>query len=152
MARNLIPSDAAVKAFRTGRRLSDGEGLYLLLMPSGTKTWRFDYRHLGKDQTLSMGVYPAVSLSAARRQAEAARAQVAEGKNPSEERKLLKHKSATQAENLRRAAAGGSDLQRRQHHAQPRAPTHTAECPPAGRHPRGRARTCWCRPKAAWCR
>jgi hypothetical protein len=106
MARNRIPSDATVKAFRSGRRLPDGDGLYLLLMPSGTKAWRFDYRYGGKDQTLSMGVYPTVSLASARRLADQARAQATAGENPSEERKRVKRAVIASVENLRRVAAG----------------------------------------------
>ena len=43
-----------------------GDGLYLLVQPSGAKWWRFDYRFASKRKTLSMGVYPDVSLKQAR--------------------------------------------------------------------------------------
>ncbi|MDE2252711.1 MAG: integrase arm-type DNA-binding domain-containing protein [Betaproteobacteria bacterium] len=64
-------------------RLSDGAGLYLLVRPSGEKWWRFDYRHAGKDRTLSMGIYPATSLKAARERVAEARDLVAQGIDPS---------------------------------------------------------------------
>ena len=47
------------KAFK----MSDGGGLYLLVNPNGSRWWRFDYRFGGKRKTLSMGVYPEVSLN-----------------------------------------------------------------------------------------
>jgi hypothetical protein len=47
MPRNLISSDATIKAVRVGdprKRLSDGEGLYLLLfVKGGAHGWRLDY-------------------------------------------------------------------------------------------------------------
>ena len=44
-------------------KLTDGEGLYLLIQPDGGKWWRFDYRFEGKRKTLSMGTYPDVPLA-----------------------------------------------------------------------------------------
>ncbi|WP_294138316.1 Arm DNA-binding domain-containing protein [Sphingomonas sp.] len=46
--------------------LPDGERLYLLVRASGSKLWRFEYRFGGKGKLLAFGVYPAVSLAAAR--------------------------------------------------------------------------------------
>ena len=43
------------------QKLSDGKGLYLLLNKSG-KYWRFKYRFAGKEKSLSIGVYPDVTL------------------------------------------------------------------------------------------
>ena len=71
-------------------RLSDGAGLYLLIRPSGEKWWRFDYRYTGKDRTLSMGIYPATSLKAARERVAEARDLVAQGIDPSAARKDAK--------------------------------------------------------------
>src|SRR5690242_14198450 len=47
-------------------RLFDGGGLYLEIAPSGGKWWRFKYRFTEKEKRLSLGVYPEVSLKAAR--------------------------------------------------------------------------------------
>ena len=44
---------------------SDGGGLYLLVKPSG-KYWRLKYRYADKEKNLALGVYPRVSLKAAR--------------------------------------------------------------------------------------
>lgn len=81
--RNTKPADKPVK-------MTDGDGLYLLVQPSGAKWWRFDYRFAGKRKTLSMGVYPDVSLKQAREKREDARKLVAAGIDPSEHRKATK--------------------------------------------------------------
>jgi len=91
MARELIPSDATIKAIRLGdmrKRLSDGDGLFLLLFANGgAHGWRFDYTYQTRRKLISLGTYPDTSLALARRKAEAARALVAEGLDPSAERK-----------------------------------------------------------------
>jgi len=46
--------------------LSDGEGLVLQVQPNGAKWWRYRYRFAGKAKMLSLGVYPDVTLKAAR--------------------------------------------------------------------------------------
>src|SRR5688500_12035343 len=43
--------------------LTDERALYLLVNPNGTKYWRLKYRHLGKDKTLALGVWPEVSIA-----------------------------------------------------------------------------------------
>ena len=53
-------------------KLADGKGLYLLITPTGGKLWRLKYRVDGKEKTLSIGAYPAITLSEAREQVEAA--------------------------------------------------------------------------------
>jgi hypothetical protein len=47
-------------------KVSDRDGLYLLVQPSGAKWWRWDYRYNGLRRTLSLGVYDDVGLGAAR--------------------------------------------------------------------------------------
>ena len=44
-------------------KLADGEGLYLLVRPNGSKLWRFKYRFAGKEKLLSFGQYPGVGLA-----------------------------------------------------------------------------------------
>lgn len=65
-----------------GDKYSDGGGMYLLVKSSG-KYWRMDYAHTGKRKTLSLGVYPEVSLAKARQRREKAREQLADGIDPS---------------------------------------------------------------------
>ena len=94
MARNLISSDATIKAIRVGdprKRLTDGDGVYLLLfVKGGAHGWRFDYSVHGRRKTLSFGTYPDTTLALARRKADAARQLVAEGIDPSQQRKAEK--------------------------------------------------------------
>ena len=71
-------------------KLYDGDGLYLQVMPSGGKWWRFKYRFADKEKLLSVGTFPEISLKAARSRREAARTLVAEGVDPSENRKATK--------------------------------------------------------------
>jgi len=62
-------------------RIADGGGLTLEVSASGSKLWRYRYRHLGKEQMISLGKYPAVSLAEARRKRDEMKAQADEGKH-----------------------------------------------------------------------
>jgi len=73
-------------------RLVDGSGLYLEVTPQGGKWWRIRYSIGGRDQRLSLGTFPVVSLKHARRRCLEIRAQLASGVNPSELRKEAKRK------------------------------------------------------------
>ena len=70
-------------------KMTDGGGLYLLVRPQG-KYWRYNYRFTGKQKTLAIGVYPDISLSAARKLHQSARERLAEGVDPSEAKKVQK--------------------------------------------------------------
>ncbi|MDG1986844.1 MAG: Arm DNA-binding domain-containing protein, partial [Halieaceae bacterium] len=67
---NLAARQAAPKARQY--KLSDGKGMYLLVTPNGCKYWRLKYRILGREKTLSLGVYPEISLADARDKTETA--------------------------------------------------------------------------------
>jgi hypothetical protein len=67
---------------KAGDKHSDGGGLYLLVNAAG-KYWRMNYRYLGKQKTLSLGVYPSVTLAAARKGRDQARELLAAGTDPS---------------------------------------------------------------------
>ena len=74
--RNAKPRDRSYK-------LSDGGGLHLQVNPTGSRWWRLRYTFDGKEQMLSLGVYPAVSLRDARDRRDEARRMLAKGINPS---------------------------------------------------------------------
>lgn len=117
MAKELL-TDTAIrnaKAQDKDIRLSDGSGLYLLVKPNGAKWWRFDYSINNKRKTLSVGVYPAVSLLDARRKATEARATVANGTDPSDLRKSKKVELQLQIENQKRIEAGKPALDSFEH-------------------------------------
>lgn len=83
-------------------KLSDGGGLFLLVQssdPKDSKYWRLAYRFAGKQKTLALGVYPAISLSDAREKREAARKVLANGADPSEVKKAQKAAIVALAEN-----------------------------------------------------
>jgi hypothetical protein len=66
-----------------GDKYSDGGGMYLLVTKAG-KYWRLNYRFGGKQKTLALGVYNAVSLAKARKRREEARELLADGVDPSD--------------------------------------------------------------------
>ncbi|MFK3660146.1 tyrosine-type recombinase/integrase [Scandinavium sp. NPDC088450] len=66
--------------------IADGAGLSILIKPNGAKLWRFRYSLFGKKQKLSIGSYPEITLSQARVKAADARAKVAQGISPVDER------------------------------------------------------------------
>ena len=63
-------------------KVSDAGGLYMFVQPSGQRYWRLAYRWAGKQRTMALGVYPAVGLADARRERDAVRKLLAEGRDP----------------------------------------------------------------------
>ena len=72
------------------KKLTDGRGLFLLLHPNGSKYWRMKYRLMGKEKLLAIGVWPEVSLIAAREKRNEAKQLLKSGKDPSAAKKNLK--------------------------------------------------------------
>jgi integrase len=108
MAKELL-TDVAIRNAKPqdkDTRLNDGNGLYLLVKPNGAKWWRYDYTFSSKRKTLSLGVYPAVTLSDARRKAQEARNCVANGTDPSDVRKSKKAEVQFDLENQKRIDEG----------------------------------------------
>ena len=48
-------------------KLADRDGLYLVVWPTGARSWKMNYRYLSKQKTLTFGQWPAVSLADARK-------------------------------------------------------------------------------------
>jgi hypothetical protein len=71
-------------------KLSDGGGLQLWVYPDGAKRWRLAYRFNGAQKTLAIGVYPAIGLKESREAARDAKRLLADGQDPSLEKKLTK--------------------------------------------------------------
>ena len=58
-------TDTFVKQTKEVKKHFDGGGMYLHVIPAG-KYWRMGYRYMGKQKTLALGVYPAITLADAR--------------------------------------------------------------------------------------
>jgi integrase len=83
-------TDAKCRSAQSGGRLqklSDGGGLQLWVQPKGGNLWRLAYRFGGKQKLLAFGIYPTVSLARARQLREDARRLLADGHDPSTEKR-----------------------------------------------------------------
>ena len=78
-----------VKANGKATKHADGDGMYLLVTPTG-KYWRLDYRFLGKRKTLALGTYPEISLAKARSRSGEARIMLADVLDPGDEKRKTK--------------------------------------------------------------
>lgn len=94
--RNAKPGEKPIKMY-------DGRGLLLIVRPCDgdgcSKWWRFRYLFGGKEKSLSLGVYPDVSLKDARERCEEARKLVARGVDPGAQRKAEKAAKAARSAN-----------------------------------------------------
>jgi len=97
--KNIKPGTATA-----GDKHTDGLGLYLLVKDA-SKYWRMNYRFSGKQKTLALGVYPAVSLAKARQRRDKARELLADGTDPGAARKEDKLVKAAAAANTFEAVA-----------------------------------------------
>ncbi|ARF85642.1 integrase [Burkholderia cenocepacia] len=79
--------------------------MFLLVQPNGAKYWRLSYRFLGKQKTLALGVYPAVTLATARKKRDEAREQIAAGIDPGEAKKEARRAAEIAAANSFEAVA-----------------------------------------------
>lgn len=96
--RNAKPGAKPVKLF-------DERGLFLIVTPTGGKWWRLKYRFEGKEKLLSLGTYPDVGLKDARERRDTARKHLADGIDPSANRKAQKSLREGQAANSFEAVA-----------------------------------------------
>ncbi len=74
--------------------LVDGDGMFLLVHPNGSKYWRFRFRFGCKQHLMAFGVYPETSLADARQKREEARRLVAAGVDPREHKRAVKEELA----------------------------------------------------------
>ena len=108
MARDLL-QDIAIKSAKSDSkdyRMTDGDGLYLIIKTTGAKWWRFDYTFNGKRNTLSLGTYPDTGLKSARRKASDVRVLLSENIDPSQTRKNDKTIVIQNKQNNERITAG----------------------------------------------
>jgi integrase len=95
-------------------KLTDFDGLYLLVRTNGSRLWRFAYRFGGKQKQIALGAYPQVTLAEARDRREAARKLLAAAKDPSLERRLEKIAKAAGGNSFREVAEEFLGKQRRE--------------------------------------
>ncbi len=95
-------SDTAVRKAKPeakSYKMADGGGMYLEVMPTGSKYWRLKYRFGGKEKRLAFGVYPDVSLAQARERRDDARKLLANGTDPGVVKQAQKASKVELAEN-----------------------------------------------------
>lgn len=101
-------SDAAVRNAKPKTKpykLADGDGLFLLVMPTGSKYWRLRYYFSGKEKLLALGVYPDVPLADARERRTQAKKILAAGNDPGAAKKQAKRLATLKAANTFEAIA-----------------------------------------------
>lgn len=111
-------SDATVRNAKPKSKpykISDGEGLFLLVLPSGAKYWRLKYFFGGKEKLLALGVYPEITLIEARERRSQARKALAHGSDPAEVKKEAKRQATLKASNSFETLAR-EWLEKRNHH------------------------------------
>lgn len=90
-------TDAKVRSAKSQEKdytLVDGDGMFLLIHPNGSKYWRFRFHFGGKQHLMAFGVYPETSLADARQKREEARRLVAAGIDPREHKRAVKEEQA----------------------------------------------------------
>lgn len=90
--RNAKPADKPYK-------VSDSQGLYLLVNPRGSKLWRIKYRMDGVERKLSLGAYPQITLAEARAARDAARRQLAHAIDPNVAKRQARIEASIRASN-----------------------------------------------------
>ena len=90
--RNAKPKDKPYK-------ISDSQGLYLLVNPRGSKLWRVKYRMNGVERKLALGGYPEITLAEARTARDVARRQLAHAVDPNVAKRQAKIEASIRAGN-----------------------------------------------------
>ncbi len=86
-------TDATIRAAKPkdkAYKLTDGKGLYLQVYKTGSKVWRYKYHYAKKENLLTIGAYPDISLKKAREKHFEAKQKLNEGINPAEYKRISK--------------------------------------------------------------
>jgi len=86
-------------------KLTDGLGMYLEVMPNGSRYWRLKYRHFGKEKRISLGVYPQTTLAEAREKRYEARKLMEKDVDPSLHRQETRRHAMEESQNTFEAVA-----------------------------------------------
>lgn len=107
-------TDAKLRALKPRERLyrvADRDGLCIEVRPSGSRLWRFRYRHAGRASMIGLGAYPQVTLQEARLRLAQARAALAAGTDPGAARR--RERQAARADDFESVAREWLALQRK---------------------------------------
>jgi integrase len=88
---NYILTDKTIQAAKPKAKpypLADGGGLFVEVLASGTKTWRYSYGFNGKRTKVTIGTYPTISIKAARNAHDGLRATLATGIDPARKKQV----------------------------------------------------------------
>ena len=101
MAKTL--TQVAISSFKPEpkrQEIPDGKisGLFLIMQPTGAMSWAVRYRANGVSRKHTIGPYPAIDLSAARRAAQKALSEVAEGKDPAAQKRAARDAARAKAQ------------------------------------------------------
>ena len=102
-------TDKGIKSFIArkviGSKLTDGQGLYLLITRAKTASWRIKYRIEGKEKSYTIGTYPQSSLAQARLELKEVKASLNKGRDPVVARRITMAQAAAHSESTFRAVA-----------------------------------------------
>ena len=101
-------TDTQIRKVKTREKpfkLTDEKGLFLLVNPNGSKLWRFKYRFAEKEKSLSIGMYPDVTLADARSKRDEARQLLVDNVDPGMAKQLKKRAKKLGPENCFEAIA-----------------------------------------------
>lgn len=87
-------TDTSIRRAKSGPKpykMFDSHGLFLIVMPNGSKWWRFKYHFAGKEKLLSLGTYPLIALKVARDRRDTERRKLADKIDPAINRKAMKN-------------------------------------------------------------
>ncbi|WP_026096305.1 site-specific integrase [Ideonella sp. B508-1] len=93
-------TDAALKALKPREKtytVADDRGLYVEVFPTGGMVWRYRYRLNGKQEKLTLGKYPALTLKNARLKRDEAAQLVVLGTSPADQKQRAKAAADSQA-------------------------------------------------------
>ncbi|MFA7413679.1 MAG: integrase arm-type DNA-binding domain-containing protein [Rhizobium sp.] len=115
-----VRSVEAEKPGPSRREIPDGHmpGLFLIIQPTGGKSWAVRYRHGARTRKLTIGAFPAFGLADARKAAGDALRAVAEGRDPALEKSLQKAEQADES-NLVKNVLARYDREYLQKHNRP---------------------------------
>lgn len=98
----MVLTDTAIRNAKPKEKpykVSDSQGLYLLVNPRGSKLWRVKYRINGVERKLALGPYPEITLAEARAARDAARKQIVHAIDPNYAKRQARIEATMRAEN-----------------------------------------------------